>query len=414
MLKITLKYRLTTVFLCCILFITSAFSQYENDFDKELVVEDSIKTNFTTKLRKLKLTAVKKDNKAALAFTPIVAWNNYDKTQLGVAIFSSIHQKFDYAITPMFATATKTLTGTANFNYRLYGSKFNMIEIGAEAKRFSYQLFPRQHNYQKAMPHLTYVFKQNSSNVKMLLGAKSHLIWMDYYISEPLNQFFYTNELFFEYNIDQEKTNLDVVANFRQGELFGNASTTTHFEFKYKKPNNGLHLRFFGGVFLWDNKASGNVNPPLPIFQLSGSTNAGGIPFLQKDYLFEEYYFDRNGIDPFFQNQVAIVDGGFKSITSLGNSRKWLTTVGAYTDIPIPIPIQPFVNMGMYSDPFTDFEVVVEAGFTLTFFKDFLQVHLPLVTTKNIRDNQSLLGIENFYQRFTFTLDLKKLRVLQR
>jgi len=33
-----------------------------------------------------------------------------------------------------------------------------------------------------------------------------------------------------------------------------------------------------------------------------------------------------------------------------------------------------------------------------------VEIHLPLVTTKNISDNQKVMGITKWYQKFSFTL----------
>lgn len=413
MLKILFKYFYRTLFIGFQLCITFTYAQEFNNFESDTVSQPQKKSFIDAKLSKVIVSVAEKDNKSILSVMPIATWNNYDKTQMGLLLYSNVFKKFDYVATPVFSPVSKTITGYSHFNYRFYTEKISFLQTGVQAKRFSYLLFPQSLQYNKLMPNFILHFKEKNSHSKMLIGGKSHLIWLNYLLNGKQKEFYYVNELFLEYNIDRGKKNLDLIADVKQGELFANASATAHFQLKYKKPNKALHLRFFAGTFLWDNKASNNINAPLPVFQLSGSTNQGGAHWLQKDYLFNEFYFDRNGIDPFFSNQVAIVDGGFKSITSLGNSRRWLSTVGIYSDIPIPIPVQPFVNIGMFSDPLTDFTLVAETGLTFTFFKDFMQFHLPIVTTKNIRENQRILGIETFYERISFTLDMSKIKHLQ-
>jgi hypothetical protein len=413
MLKIITKYFLRTSFTVFQLCITFIFAQTINNIEGDSVSVEPNGNFVDTKLSKIKLTIIEKDGRSALAVLPSLAWNNYDKTQVGVVLYSNVFRKFDYVLAPMYGTASNTISGYSRFNYRFFGEKMTFLQTGMEVRRFSYLLFPENLQYNKLMPNFVLHFKERESGAQMLVGAKSHLIWLEYLLGEKQSDFYYVNEAFFEYNIGKERKNLDLLGSVKQGEFFANASVLANFEWSYKKPRKGLHLRFFAGSFLWDNKPSSNIDAPLPVFQLSGSTNQGGFHWLQKDYLFNEFYFDRNGIDPFFSNQVAIVDGGFKSITSLGNSRKWLTTVGVYSDIPIPIPVQPFVNAGMYSDPFNDFTLVAEAGLTFTFFKDFIQFHLPVVTTKNIRENQRILGIETFFERISFTVDMSKLKHLQ-
>lgn len=409
-----MKYNLRTLLLCLQLCITFGFAQTFNTSEEDSVSTE-VKGNFVeTKLSKISVSIVEKNNKSLLSVLPALAWNNYDKTQFGVVMYSNVFRKFDYVAAPMYSPVSKTITGYSHFNYRFFGEKMTYLQTGLQAKRFSYLLFPENLQYNKLMPNFILHLKERENKANIVVGGKSHLIWLNYLLGGVQSEFYYINEAFVEYNVGKERKNFDLIGTVKQGELFSNASVLANFEWDYKKPNKGFHVRFFAGSFLWDNKATSNINAPLPVFQLSGSSNQGGAHWLQKDYHFDQFYFDRNGIDPFFSNQVAIVDGGFKSITSLGNSRRWLSTVSVASDIPIPIPIRPFFSAGMYSDPLTDFAFVAESGLTVTFFKDALQFHLPLITTRNIRENQRILGIETFYERFSFTLDMARLKPLQR
>jgi hypothetical protein len=54
----------------------------------------------------------------------------------------------------------------------------------------------------------------------------------------------------------------------------------------------------------------------------------------------------------------------------------------------------------------------MELGLTLALIKNVAEIHLPLVTTNNIKRNQEVLGISKWYQRITFTLQLNMQRPL--
>ena len=83
------------------------------------------------------------------------------------------------------------------------------------------------------------------------------------------------------------------------------------------------------------------------------------------------------------------------------------------SDIPIPIPIETWVNLAMIDDGLRP-NFAAEAGASVNLFDGFLQFHFPFITTKNIVENQKLLGITNFGKRISFSLDLMKLDALRK
>lgn len=349
-------------------------------------------------------------------FTPIIAWNNADKTQLGIAFYSKPKlENLDFVIAPMFGLGSKNLTGLAKANYNLSFKNSNeKMSFGIHLKRFSHIVFPEDLAYNKVEPSITFQFKP--SKIKKLekhsksLQWRSSFIFFEHLTTFRNTEFYYVNELKFKYDFNKKTNNIWFEAIAKQGKNFGllSAEINTNITYPTRK-RNALHIRLFGGGFIFTTFDGTAPNAKL---LLSGSTNHFTARF-QKDFQLDQLYFDRNAQDPFFSKQVTLIDGAFRSVTSLGNSSKYLLALNICSDIPIPIPIETWVNLAMIDDGLRP-NFAAEAGASVNLFDGFLQFHFPFITTKNIVENQKLLGITNFGKRISFSLDLMKLDALRK
>lgn len=353
--------------------------------------------------------------KERIHFTPVFAWNNSDKTQLGAAFYSKEKLKnIDFVFVPMFALGSKNLTGIANFSYIFPLEKIKSFELGFKSRRFSYVVFPEDLAYNKVEPFFEIALNKSKNEKAKLheqtIGFRSSLIFLEYLSKGRQTDFYYINELNYKYDFKRKENNIWFQFTAKQSNSFSLVSGEVNVDINYPtKRKNALRIRAFGGGFLFSNF---NGDAPIARFLMSGSTNAF-LPQYQKDFQFDQFYFDRNAQDSFFSRQVAIVDGGFRSITSAGNSNKYLFALNLSTDIPIPIPIEPWANFALI-DEGTKPGFAAELGASIVLFDKFIQFHFPFVTTNNIKNNQNVLGITNFGQRISFSMDLMKLGKLRK
>ena len=355
--------------------------------------------------------------KNKLHFTPIVAWNNYDKTQIGIAFYSKPQFKnIDYVFLPMFGIGSKNLTGIANFKYTLSIKKLHNISFGFNSKRFSYLVFPEDLAYNKIEPFIKFSFKENKKQHKSTIGFKSSLMFLEFIYYGRNTEFYYINNLFYKYDFNKKKNNAWFKIDFKQAEKFTLMSGEFNTQINYNtKKNNAFYLRVFAGVFLYYIRENPRTIPTAPIakFLLSANNNKNlgnnnsAFTQYQKDYTFDSYFFDRNSNDVFFSKQIAPhSDGGFKTLSNIGNSNKYLLALNLKSDIPIPFPIDAWVNVAMI-EKLTKPDFVAEAGISLNFFNKFIQFHFPIITTKN-------LSSQAFSKKTSFSINLMKLDDLRR
>ena len=317
----------------------------------------------------------------------------------------------------MFGLGSKNLTGIANFKYKIPLERIKTLDIGFKSKRFSFLVFPEDLSYNKFEPFLTINFNNSiKKNHKKTIGFSSSLIFLEYLYKGKQTDFYYVNDLYFKYDFNNDKDNFWFRINMKQANNFALISTDINKQFDYNtKKKNSFYLRVFAGMFLYNRKNSPTYIPLTPSakFLLSASNNSylgsstNAFTQYQKDYSFNNFFFDRNAKDMFFSRQIGTYsDGGFKTNTNIGNSNKYLLALNMSTDIPIPIPIEPWLNVAL-TEGVNKPDIVAEFGASINLMNKFIQFHFPFVTTKNLSTN-------SFAEKISFSINLMKLDKLRK
>lgn len=392
--------------------------------DPLLEIPEINRKNNTYKLNKLAhrferlrfqfLGSLENQNRTQVFWVPYIGWNNYDKFQLGVALYNSIlpTKKFNYLVVPVIGTGSKQFNGFARFNYNFYPDKLQRFTVGVFGKRFSYMLFPQPLMFNKLEPYINIEFKNKKSRRPYVhtLNMRSAILWLDwirYDNDKKETQRYFVNE--FKYQVQRKSTlhPFNVSLTFRQGNSFANIAAEGNFIVSYKRRDEGFRVRVFAGGFIINTKSTSDISSPNPRFYLSNCTTNNFAYWLQKDYMFDENFLDRNGRDPYLNRQVAKTDGAFRSFTNFGATNKFLMSVNLTSSTHRFFPINPFVNAAFIVDDLNKPQLAAEFGLSAILLRDMVEIHLPLVTTKNISENQKVLGINKWYQKFTFTLKLQ-------
>lgn len=370
--------------------------------------------HFFEKLRFQFLGSIENENRTQVFFAPYFGWNNYDKTQVGIALYSPFipSRKFNYLLAPAVGTGSKQFIGIAKFSYSFYPeTKVRELKVGVNAKRFSYILFPQPLLFNKLEPYVHVEFKQKEarSPYTHALHMRSVIIWLDWinFDKEKETQRYYVNEL--KYTVERKTTLNPFTASvkFQQGNTFANMSGEANFLISYKRQDEGFRIRVFAGGFILNTKGSSDISAPNAKFYLSNATTNTFAYWLQKDYMFDENFIDRNGRDKYLSRQVAKTDGAFRSFTTFGATNKFLMSVNLTTSTHRFFPVNPFVNAAFIVNDLGKPQFAAELGLSAIILRDMLEIHLPLVTTKNISENQKLNGIDKWYKKFSFTLKLQ-------
>ncbi|MFT4645775.1 MAG: hypothetical protein ACI8ZX_002194 [Planctomycetota bacterium] len=332
-------------------------------------------------------------------------------------------KNLDFVLLPLFGLGSKTVTGYAHLKYSIPIANNRKLKLGFLSKRFSYLAFPENLSYNKIEPFVRLQLKDISKNKHQAqIEFKTSFVLLDYLYQGKQQEFYYVNHLSFKYDFNKSKDNFRAKLDLKQATNFVSLSGEFNTKINYTtKKHNAFYARLFVGGFLYNANFNSSSLAPTPDANFLLSAN--NRPYLgnstsaftqyQEDYSFRNTFLDRNSQDPFFSRQLGqISDGGFKSLTNKVKSKNYLMALNLSSDLPIPLPIEPWVNLAL-TKGVNKPELLLEFGASLNLFDKFIQFHFPFYT--DIQFGQiNYISLESVVENISFSVDLMKLDKLRK
>ena len=393
---------------------------------------------------------INKPSKNYITFGPAFGFNSYDKLMIGGMItnYKLPPSRFQFFFAPMFGTGSKTLTGTGLVNYSFYPSGiFQKIQLGLNGSRFSMNDFEDElgeksfTSFSKLVPNLKLVFKEKTprSTLHRFIQFKSFFIneeafsyFRDTIVGSANDTSILTrargikeNRVLNQLRLVSENNRAlypyNAELKLEQGKDFVRAGFTGNYFFNYAK-GGGLNLRFFAGKFFYPGEKTIRKKFETDRYHLN-MTGPNGY----EDYTYSDYFLGRNEFEGLASQQLMIRDGGFKVRTELlaekiGKTDDWLMAINVSTSIPsninplnvlpIKIPLKLFADIGTYSNAWernaTGDRFLFNAGLQLPFFKETVNIYIPLLYSKVYKDYiKSTLEKKNrFLKTISFSINM--------
>jgi hypothetical protein len=341
-------------------------------------------------------------DKTEIGILPAVGWNYYNKTMLGVLLYSPLvpQQTIEYQVMPMYGFGNHDVAGMGRIALNLYPDYliFKGLQFSLNARRFGYAAEDGS-SYNQVKGEMLVTLKNRNATSPVINTLKFNLISADQSGSFSLSEF--QKNIFI--NIDANYTNLTVLnphsvnLNFEVNNDYVRTSLDMHYTHALKYSKDAIQVRFYASTFL--NKEA-DFSPFYSI-RLSG---ASGLD----DYKYEHLYLGRfenvineNHVDILAQQFVA-TEGGFASYDPYAASDRWLTSLGVVWRIP-KIPACLYANTGTYSGAgqnvyevqgdkqVSDDRFAYEMGGMIR-LGNFLKIYFPFVVSP---------GISQFYKAYT-------------
>ncbi|HMT30261.1 MAG TPA: M1 family aminopeptidase, partial [Bacteroidia bacterium] len=362
-----------------------------------------------------------------LYLMPLAAWNRYNGWMAGVN-FSNIDfipQPFEFSLTPFYDFKNNQISGMANINYHVWPLEglFSGITFSVKGKRFAYANNetegeidpPSVFTYSKIEPGVEFSFRKKvpRSKLQHTISLRSVNLWQDEieytfkdsaYQKQYVTRFVNINEI--SYLLTNKRTidPFSSLVKLEQGQKHLKLSAEFNYKLSYSKRNKSLDVRLFAGGFLTNNNDVRNYN-----FRMSGWEGS-------RDYLYDEIYLGRTDDHGFWDNQFMIRDGGFKIPTFVGQSNKWIASMNITADLPFPLPVRFFVDLGTYegiSTVFPEFSnrVMFDGGISVYIIKDVIEVYVPLFNSDDIEKNLEVNDYK-FFDTVRFVFNINKMSPL--
>lgn len=330
---------------------------------------------------------------------PLVEYRNiYDGIRLGGKFYNKtvLKKPLTYRISPQYATKSKSLTGSAVFEYQQYidnSERLHKIYYGMIA---SYSSYAENLFVTKFTPTISFHLRDKSnlrSNLREFLNFRYIDIFRD---EDVLNVSDVSDPNYGIFNVRYVNRNPGLVdfsswfADFQISKNFSKLSLNYEYR-KLFQNNRQLNLRFFAGTFL-----NNNNDPQDNYFSFALDRPT--------DYLFDYDYLGRSEATGIFSQQIIIAEGGFKSKLDTPFANQWLTTINASTSIWKYI--HAYGDIGLVKNKFQDAKVVYDSGIRVNLVEDYFEIYFPMYSNLGweVADPQYSQKI-----RFLFTVDPKTL-----
>ncbi len=357
---------------------------------------------------------------------PVGAWNRYNQWMAGMHLTNMdlIPEKTEFFLTPLFDFKNKQLTGIGEINYHFYpySGLFSGVTVSLSGKRFAYDnnrlhsdTFPDSKPvfmYSRVVPSVRMIFRSNRprSRKEQSLMVRHATVWQDEIRYTANGSGFSRDFISTEQNVSE--IGYDVIhskaidpwrfnTTMQHGSEHLKITAELNYRFSFKKKNKGFDVRIFAGGFLRNETTVRNYN-----LRMSGWKG-------RDDYLFDEIYFGRNDSRGLWPNQFLVKDGGFKIATAIGQTRDWLAAVNLQADLPLPLPVKLYFDIGTFEGITTVIEgeskvVMFNGGLAVSLIKNTLEVYVPLFYSSDIRRNLEVNNV-SFAEQIRFVFNIRNL-----
>jgi hypothetical protein len=373
--------------------------------------------------------------KTNVFWTPVVGANFYDKGMVGLLLHNGTvpFKKWEWALMPLYALESKTLTGISNIQYQTFTPKNHQLTFGTEVKRFGYK---KNLAYTRFMPSVNIEFwKRPLSHYVQSLKIRHSFLNEEEVFKDSLERLSiknkWSNGTEFSYSGHFKRTlaptsfrlSVEKYSYSMLDRKYSFLKTSLEFQQEYMfKEDRKFSARLFVGGFPLNSGRKSGLGFTRGFLGLS----ARGF----SDYRYDDFYMGRNEEEGRLSQQInPNTEGGLKfalpkgETTRVGYSNNFIAALNLKTQLPLKwdIGLKPYFDIGFFSDTRPGGERTksqwLASGGLAWEYEDYFGIYLPFYFSGVKTDPNSFHCImtrrDGFLSRMTFSFNLKKLNILQ-
>jgi len=295
-------------------------------------------------------------SKERIGMAPVYAWNNYNKSMIGLAVHNKtlFARRHEFLVLPMLSFNPVGFAAIGDYRYRFLPdrSRVAFMDLGLNYRRFAWDFTEKALNYNRLELRAEGEFKRRRPAVPQRSGMQLRYMAinkeaggvynylgigdLNYEIAEAAYWYEHFNRRYPFYL----RTALEYKHDFYR--LNGRKPTSIKLwaeaiqKINYVKNRKGLEIRAFAGVFLLHSNTLVNNN-----LQLNGWNGSN-------DYLLDYLYFGRSDVRGFTAQQFVEREGNFKINAPGAQSSRFLTTLNVKVDFPLRwVPVGIYADLGL-------------------------------------------------------------------
>jgi hypothetical protein len=397
-----------------------------------------------------------------IGVAPIAGFNQYDRTQLGLAVhnYNVPAQPLQYVLAPLYATGSQRINGYAHADYHWYPQRgrVHRVNVFAGIARFGTNSGIGQNNekltigFNKLSFGSTFQLKRRHalSTIERSIDVRAFLISEEqlrfetpappgdtvFFAVKAGSKTIFIPQVSMRWQQTRSLYPWQVVASVQQVQQIVRASVEANFFLNYNAGEQGIAARFFAGKIFYLAERTEKLRNDHYRYHFTMYAPNG-----QQDYTYSNPFIDRNQSVALGGRQIAMRDGGFKyrsdfsavipglKPTGTDYFDNWLAALNLDIDIPtklnplsvlpFKVPLKIFADLGTSSSPWqagsTHPKFLYSIGIHVPVLK-VLHIYYPVLQSKAFREPNSVNdpfragGPRWWTERLTFSLDLPALK----
>ncbi|WP_196885135.1 aminopeptidase [Aureivirga sp. CE67] len=299
-------------------------------------------------------------------YRPNIKYNYYDGISLGASFSNGaiLKKNFLYKFSPLYATKSNTLVGSASAIYQYYPEETNIYRYSFGVGGSSFNYAPEL-SYKKLTPFVNIELKRKS-----LRDVGSRNFYASYVIvdkergpvleDDPESYKYNVFSAGYSFSKPELIEDLRYNINFQLADNFAKTSLDLRYRF-LSETNHYFDFRLYAGAFLKNNTHTDYFS-----FALDRPT----------DYLFQYNYFGRSESTGFFSQQYIPAEGGFKSKLEQNFANQWMATMNG--SLGIWRWVEFYQDVGFLKNKNEKVFFAHDNGIRLNFIHNILEIYFPL------------------------------------
>lgn len=365
------------------------------------------------------LASLENPLKTQTFYSPAAGWNNANGLMAGMMFYNQVipFKSTELFVMPMFAFGNGKLAGQG-WAYKTFFNRsrkiFHSIKTGIDVKSYGLEsyYFEDVKQYLKVEPSLKIVFNPGISPKKLKNNLELRAVFTgrDMPYSSPPTDLQQIEKRYNHWNYelsyfqakDNTLNNYSLSSTIQADENIIKAWVEATYSLIYDYRRNAIDIRLFAGNFFKQPGSNSLID-----YRFRLGSHAG-----KHDYLYDNTYLGRyNQQGTLLGNQVYRNDGGFRIITPVGQTDKWMVAINTSIDLPY-MPVKVFGDFGTYhnaANAYPQSELIPYVlGLEFEPVKGIFSVYFPLIVSPDI-EKAAGFNTDNYLQRVSFTLRFDKL-----
>ncbi len=304
-----------------------------------------------------------------ILYVPTVTYNLYDGLIPGLRFHNKtiLDKPFIYDVNPALSTKQGTISGSfllaVNQNYResaLYNMRYSITG--------NYFHYAKDASYLRLNPLVmmrirTSDFRDNKQQAIMLRQVIVSREKSEFVLNDPHTKNYSVSNAKYYFSDSEATESIGFVSELQYAEKFGKGILQANYR-KLFENNTQIDLRFYGGIFAFNNTKSDFFN-----FALDRPT----------DYLFDYNYYGRSETTGLFSQQLILAEGGFKSRFDDQFANQWMTTLNLGVNVWNWIEV--YGDVGLLKNKGLNERFVFDSGVRLNLVQDYFELYFPIVSS---------------------------------